>query len=47
MPFISIDDLKPYIRDARLQQLIDQDEGIVETAIEDAIIVCKDALYSR
>lgn len=47
MPFISINALKPYIRDARLQQLIDQDEGIVETAIEDAIIVCKDALYSR
>ena len=47
MAFVTIDDLKPYIRDARLQQLIDADETIVEEAIEDAVAVCRDALYSR
>lgn len=45
--FINQADYTPYIRDARLTQLIDNTPGLLDDVEATAIAVVKDALYSR
>ena len=45
--FITSADYLPYIKDARLTQLIDATTGILDDAEASAIAVVRDALYSR
>jgi Protein of unknown function (DUF1320) len=47
MNFISTDDLKPFIKDVRLNQMLEAQTAILDYAESIAVNEVKDALYSR
>jgi hypothetical protein len=47
MLYLTNDDLKPFIKDVRLNQMIENDNNILTHAESIAIAEVKDALYSR
>ncbi len=47
MQYLTNDDLKPFIKDVRLSQLLENDSSIIDHAESIAIAEVKDALYSR
>jgi phage gp36-like protein len=47
MPYVLQSDFLPYIKDSRLQQMLDSDASALDDAIYTAEAVVSDALYSR
>ena len=45
--FLTHDDLKAQLRDKRLDEMIDSQTGLIDTAIDTAMAVTRDALYAR